>query len=133
MRVYFVFIRYCGAAVAATIVDTLFFYIVRAQTDNLIAAQVAGRAVAMSVAFLINRNLVFHSDTRVVTSLAKYVALVTIVGFMSYAILTYLHRTTGIPVLPAKLIAEGLLFVANFSIQRQLVFVRSKLGKSEAL
>jgi putative flippase GtrA len=68
----------------------------------------------------------------VVTSLAKYVTLVAVVGFISYLILTYLNRTMGIPILPAKLIAEGLLFLANFAIQRQLVFVRSKLNKSEA-
>lgn len=132
MRVYFVFIRYCGAAMMATVLDSLFFYMVRAETNNLIEAQIAGRMVAMSVAFVINRNLVFHSDSRIVTSLAKYVTLVAVVGFISYLILTYLHRTAGIPIVPAKLIAEGLLFVANFAIQRQLVFVRSKLSKPEA-
>jgi SAM-dependent methyltransferase len=41
--------------------------------------------------------------------------------------LSFLFRTTGLPLLACKLFAEGLLFLANFSIQRQLVFVRSRL------
>jgi putative flippase GtrA len=77
------------------------------------------------MAFAIARNLVFQSDTSVLKGFLKYLTLVVAMGFVSYSLLTFLHRTTGMPVLPCKLIAEGLLFVANFSIQRQLVFARS--------
>jgi hypothetical protein len=45
--------------------------------------------------------------------------------------LSFLHRTTGLPVLPCKLAAEGLLFLANFSIQRQLVFGRARQVAAE--
>jgi SAM-dependent methyltransferase len=35
-----------------------------------------------------------------------------------------MHRSFGAPVIPAKLCAEGMLFIANFAIQRDLVFTR---------
>ena len=78
------------------------------------------------MAFAIARNLVFHSDSSVAKSFLKYLTLVVVMGFVSYSMLSFLYRTTGMPLISCKLIAEGLLFVANFSIQRQLVFARSK-------
>jgi glycosyltransferase involved in cell wall biosynthesis/SAM-dependent methyltransferase len=127
MRIYFVFLRYCGASLLAAIVDSLVFFQVYHATNNLVASQVTGRAVAVAIAFLIARNLVFHSDTSVAKSFLKYLTLVVVMGFVSYSMLSFLHRSTGMPLLACKLLAEGLLFLANFSIQRQLVFVRSKL------
>lgn len=133
MRIYFVFIRYCGASLMAALIDSLVFYSVFTATNNLVGSQIAGRAVAISVVFIINRQLVFRSDAGVLTSLTKYLALVTLMGFVSYVLLSYLHRATGIPIVLAKLLAEGVLFIGNFSIQRQIIFVRSKLKKSETL
>jgi glycosyltransferase involved in cell wall biosynthesis/SAM-dependent methyltransferase len=127
MRIYFVFLRYCGASLIAAIVDSLIFSLVLRSTGDVVVSQIAGRAVALAIAFVIARNLVFHSDTSVVKGFLKYVTLVAVMGFVSYSMLSYLHRTTGMPLLACKLMAEGLLFLANFSIQRQLVFVRSKL------
>jgi glycosyltransferase involved in cell wall biosynthesis len=132
MRIYFVFIRYCGASILSAIIDSLFFYLVYSAAGNLLASQVTGRAVATAVAFVVNRKLVFHSDANVAASLAKYLTLVSATGFVSYSMLSYLHQIIGFPVIPSKLIAEGLLFIANFSIQRQIVFVRSKLSRSDS-
>jgi putative flippase GtrA len=130
-RIYFVFLRYCGASVLAAILDSAMFSAVYAGTANMALSQVAGRCLAVAVAFLIARNIVFRSDASIGRSLAKYLSLVTVMGFVSYAFIRFLHQRFGFPVLGAKLAAEGLLFVANFTIQRELVFVRSKLAREE--
>jgi putative flippase GtrA len=130
-RIYFVFLRYCGASVLAALIDSGVFSAVYAATSHMALSQLAGRALAVAVAFLIARNIVFRSDTSILRSLAKYLGLVTLMGFVSYAFIRYLNLRFGFPVLGAKLTAEGLLFVANFTIQRELVFVRSKLGREE--
>jgi glycosyltransferase involved in cell wall biosynthesis len=129
MRIYFVFIRYCGASLMVAILDSLIFSLVYRATGNLVASQISGRAVATGMAFAIARNLVFQSDTSVAKGFMKYLTLVVVMGFVSYSMLSFLHRTTGMPLLPSKLVAEGLLFIANFSIQRQLVFARSRQEK----
>ena len=126
MRIYFVFIRYCGGSLIAALIDSLVFSIVYRATGNLAASQISGRAVALAIAFAIARNVVFHSHTSVVGSFLKYLALVVVMGFVSFSLMGLLHRTTGLPVLVCKISAEALLFLANFSIQRQLVFRRPK-------
>jgi glycosyltransferase involved in cell wall biosynthesis len=126
MRVYFVFIRYCGASLMTAIVDSAVFSLVYHSTSNLVVSQISGRAVATGIAFAIARNLVFHSHTSLLKGFLKYLTLVTVMGFVSYSMLSFLHRSTGLPLLLSKLTAEGLLFLANFSIQRQLVFRRSR-------
>jgi len=130
MRIYFVFARYCGASLMTALVDSLIFSLVYRATENVAVSQVSGRAVATGIAFTMARNLVFQSHTSVAKGFLKYLTLVVVMGFVSYSMLNLLHRTTGLPLLPSKLIAEGLLFLANFSIQRQLVFARSQAEKN---
>ena len=132
MRIYFVFARYCGTSMMAAVIDSLVFYLVYNGTGNLIASQVSGRAVAMAAVFLLVRNVVFRSDAKISVSLAKYVLLAIAMGSISYTILNYLQAAAGMPVLLSKLTAEGLLFLASFSLQRQVVFGRSKIAKPEA-
>jgi SAM-dependent methyltransferase len=63
--------------------------------------------------------------------LPKYVALVAVNGLVSYSMIQFLHRSFGIRAVPAKLFAESLLFIANFAIQRDLVFTRrGKTGQA---
>ncbi|HEY3836060.1 MAG TPA: glycosyltransferase [Bryobacteraceae bacterium] len=126
MRIYFVFIRYCGGSLIAAFVDSLVFSLVYRATGNLVTSQVSGRAVAVAIAFAIARNLVFHSHTSVAASFLKYLTLVVVMGFVSFSLMGLLHRATGLPILVCKISAEALLFLANFSIQRQLVFARPK-------
>lgn len=131
-RIYFVFARYCGASVLAALIDSITFSLLFASTANVALSQTAGRCLAVAFAFFVVRNVVFRSDANLGKSLAKYLALVVLMGFVSYSFIQFLHQRFALPVLPAKLLAEGLLFVANFTIQRELVFVRSKLAREEA-
>jgi SAM-dependent methyltransferase len=45
-------------------------------------------------------------------------------GFISYGLIRLLHDGLGVRTIAAKLLAEGLLFIANFAIQRDFVFTR---------
>lgn len=131
MRIYFVFARYCGASVLAALIDSSVFYAVFSRTADLIMSQIAGRAVAIAVVFMVARSIVFRSHTSISKALAKYLTVATLMGIVSYGLMNYLRHIGGVPVLLSKLIAEGLLFIASFSVQRQVVFARPKNGKSE--
>lgn len=124
MRIYFVFLRYCGSAMVAAVADSAVFYALTTAGYGTAAAQIAGRAVAVVLAFGLARSVVFRSEARLSVSLAKYLALVSVMGFVSFVMLQALHERLGLPVLAAKLIAEGLLFLGNFAIQRDFIFVR---------
>jgi putative flippase GtrA len=126
MRIYFVFVRYCGASVLAAVIDTLVFLSVHAATGNIALSQVAGRCVAIASLFLVLKKKVFRSEASTAKSLAKYLALATMMGFISYSLIRFLNQRAGLPVLPAKLLAEGLLFLGNFVVQRELIFGRPR-------
>jgi SAM-dependent methyltransferase len=68
--------------------------------------------------------MVFHSRQRHASVLPKYVFLVLMNGLVSYGLIIFLHGKLGIGAMSSKLIAEGLLFIANFAIQRDFVFTR---------
>jgi len=71
--------------------------------------------------------MVFHSRQRHAIVLPKYISLVIINGFLSYALIQLIHGRLGVGTISAKLLAEGFLFIANFAIQRDFVFTRRKL------
>jgi len=124
MRIYFVFLRYCGSSALAALLDSLTFYLAFSSSGQLVASQAAGRAVAGSVAFLLARHVVFKADVSVAVALSRYVALLAVMGVVSYSLIQLLHTRLGVPVIPAKLLAESVLFLGNFAIQRDFVFVR---------
>jgi len=123
MRVYFVFARYCASAVVAAITDSLVFYSTFLSTGNVMLSQSAGRACAVTIAFTLARNVVFKASGAWVSALAKYLTIVVVMGLVSYGMIQFFRARFGWPILPAKLVAEGLLFLGNFAIQREFVFV----------
>ena len=124
MRIYFVFVRYCGSGLLAAALDYATFSAVFTTTSNLAVSQVAGRCVAVCLAFVLARQIVFHSTAPVAGSLVKYLSLVAAMGFVSYSLIQFLHSTAGLGIVFAKFLAEGLLFLGNFAIQRDFIFIR---------
>lgn len=123
LRIYFVFLRYSASAVMAAIVDSTVFSLVLWRTGNVAAAQIAGRAAATMLAFVVLRNLVFRSTAEFWSPLLRFVMLVAASGTVSLALIDVLTGA-GLPTIAAKLLAEGTLFAANFAVQRTLVFRR---------
>lgn len=126
LRIYFVFARYCGSALMAAGVDTLVFSVVYSRLGDLAVSQAAGRIVAMCAAFLVLRSIVFRSDVAPWMTFAKYAGLVAFSGWVSFGLIELLRDQAHLPVLEAKLLAEGVLFLGNFAIQRQLIFTKRR-------
>jgi putative flippase GtrA len=124
MRIYFLLLRFSVLSLATAALDNLIFIFMFAATGSIGRSQIAARFVAMIFNYLGARRAVFHSQQRHNVVLPKYVALVVLNGLVSYGLIQFLHRTFGVPAIPAKLCAEALLFIANFAIQRDLVFTR---------
>lgn len=127
MRIYFLFLRYCGSSLFAAAVDSAVFYPVLFWSGNVAASQFSGRAAAGLLNFLVVKNLVFHSATKLPTSLTKYIALLAVSGLVSYGMIELFHESFGFPVAVAKIVAEGMLFLANFVIQRDLIFTKKQV------
>jgi putative flippase GtrA len=124
MRIYFVLLRFSGLSLLTAAVDNLAFYAVYGAWEVVLGAQAAGRAAAVAFNYGAARKAVFLSRERHRILLPKYLALVVASGAVSYGLIGFLTATAGLPVIAAKIAAESILFLANFVIQRDLVFTR---------
>jgi putative flippase GtrA len=124
MRIYFLLFRFSLLALLTAALDNIVFAAAFALTGSIGRSQIAGRAVAMVFNYLGAHRAVFHSKQRHATVLPKYVLVVVANGLLSYVLIRLLHAQFGLPTMAAKLSAEGLLFLLNFAIQRDLVFTK---------
>jgi putative flippase GtrA len=124
MRIYFVLLRFSFISILTATLDNLLFYTVFRMSGSLIPAQVAGRLGAIMFNYPAVRKAAFHSDQRHRVVLPRYLLLVAVNAVLSYAGIRFLSAVLPVGVVPAKLLAETLLFAANFVIQRDFVFTR---------
>jgi putative flippase GtrA len=121
-KIYLVFLRFIGSSLLTALVDNIVFILVYNATNNIILGQALARALATVVNFSINRNFVFKHQEGKWLAFAKYVALVIIMGGVSYSMIRVIVDQTGMGVVPAKILAETALYLVNFATQRTLIF-----------
>lgn len=126
MRVYFALFRFTLTSLATALLDYSVFLLAYGSTGNLAASQALARLAAMGLNYAAVRRWVFYSEQPHVRTLPKYLALVAVSGSMSYVIIQYLSSRYRLPVTAAKMIAETLIFLANFAIQRDFIFSRAR-------
>ena len=126
LRIYFVFLRFCGSSVITAVVDNTIFVIALAMTASVGWSQAIARGIAMVLNCVRAREAVFKGHENVRVSFAKFVLLVVANGFVSYGMIRFMNENWGVRLVPAKLTAEGLLFLANFAIQRELIFTSAR-------
>ncbi len=124
MRIYFVLFRFASVSLCTAGLDNLLFTAVYASTSSLITSQICARLVSMLFNFLIVKKVVFKSQGRQLQQLLGYVALVAVSGTVSFGLIRMFVTHFGFAILPAKLCAESILFLANFLIQRDVIFSR---------
>jgi glycosyltransferase involved in cell wall biosynthesis len=128
MRIYFLLLRFSFSSVLASGIDFIIFTVVYLLKGNVLTALVLARLVSGVINFLVNKNLVFHDRESAVVPLVKYFAL-----FVALATLSYLSIQTmagyGVNVIVAKIVAESVLFLASFTIQRDFIFAPPAPGR----
>ncbi len=125
MKIYFLLLRFSVLSLLTAVIDNLVFAFAYSATGSIAESQIAGRFVAMIFNYLGARSVVFQSQQKHKIVFPKYVGLVVANGLVSYMLIQVLHSRLGLRTLVAKLLAEALLFTANFAIQRDFVFTRT--------
>ena len=121
MRIYFILLRFAASSLAAAAIDFVVFTIAFWMTANVLPSMIAGRVSSLAN-FALNRRFVFNSGGRVSVALAKYYVLAAILGVAAYFSIRFLSGTLGWNVLAAKIVAETVLWLASFSVQRTFIF-----------
>ncbi len=125
MRIYFVLARFASVSMLTALLDNAVFALAYWAGSHLALSQSAGRLAALAFNYLTVKKAVFFSGQKHREALIRYLALVVISGFMSYALIRLFVSHLPIGIMPAKLAAETMLFFFNFVVERDWVFRRS--------
>jgi putative flippase GtrA/SAM-dependent methyltransferase len=128
MRIGFVLARFTILSLVTAVLDNVVFSLAIRAGLAAGVAQIAARAVAVCVNYPLARRAVFLSKAQGAGTLARYLALVAASGLLSFRLLMWLAPELGL--LKAKIAAESALFIVNFVIQRDWVFVRRREATS---
>ncbi len=122
VRIYFSLFRFSIAGLVAALIDNSVFALAFALGASVLASQCAGRAVAVVVNYLMLKRMVFHSVENDKVAGAKYLASVVVFGAVSYGLIMAGQGLLGMPVLATKIVVETAIFLANYLVQRLMVF-----------
>jgi putative flippase GtrA len=122
MRAHIVLARFCALSLTTAILDNVVFYLVLRGTGTILGAQTVARIVSVTFNYRLVRSTVFCSDKGHNTLLPRYLALVGANAALSYLGIRLLSSYTPLSVIVSKIVAETILFVANFTVQRAFIF-----------
>ncbi len=130
LRIFLPILRFAFSGLSSALVDIGLFALLDWALQSLVPGwryliAVAGaRACSAGYNFLINRNLVFHSNTGYGGSLLRYGLLCVAQILCSYAGTFFLSEVAGLPAVLSKACVDLFLFFVSFRIQRRWVFPR---------
>lgn len=133
MKIYFVLFRFALASLLAALVDNVIFVLVYRSSLNIAASQITGRMLAAALNYFFVKKTVFYSKKSVAKTLPEYLLLVCVSGFVSYLLIRTITAYFPVPVITAKIFSETVIFLANFTIQRDFIFTRVARSHGEAL
>lgn len=126
MKIYFVLLRFGFVSLLTALIDNLVFYLTFRLSASIAVSQILARTIAVLFNYTAARNAVFMAREKHALVFSKYLLLVVANGLLSYVLMRAFIAGSHIPVIGAKLLAESILFLANFAIQRDFVFTSRK-------
>ena len=125
MKIYFQLLRYAFSSMLTSLLDFFVFTLaLKLSADIMISILIARYVVGSIFNFIINRWLVFHSKSRIVSSLLKYYFALLVMSIISFLLIRLAMEYLSLRVIPAKILVETLLFGLTFLVQRDFVFGR---------
>ena len=125
-RLHFVVGRFMLAGLISNVIDYCIFLLVYRWTGIIFLSTYAARAVSMGINYGLVKAIVFHAGGQVVSTFSKYVILVVFSGLVVSLLLGQFIPLVGDHILVAKLMAEAIVFLLNFAIQRWFIFRRTR-------
>lgn len=126
MKIYFVLFRFTLAAIFSALIDNIIFILIYGFSSSILTSQVTARSVSMIFNYSAVKRVVFYSDAKHGKTFPRYLSLVIVSGLVSYLLIKFLTIFSPLSVVPSKLIAESIVFVGNFAIQRDFIFAQGK-------
>ena len=129
-RIYLPLLAFSLTSFASFLLDTTALLVLHALTGTLLPSVVAARLLSSTANYAANRRLVFGgSRCRPVASAARYAGLAGGLLVANGVLLSAL-TAAGLGLLVAKVVTEGVLFVASYQVQRVVRVRRPGAGRA---
>lgn len=125
LRIYMEILKFTLSSLTSFLLDYLLFTILTLLAPHtalaLLAANICARIVSGLYNYSMNCRFVFRTGRRLRTA-ADYLALAVLILTLNNVILEMLVQVAKIPVYPAKLMTECLLFILSWLVQDRIIF-----------
>ena len=127
LRIYFIFIRFCFVGISSFLLDFSLFVLFYHYSNDSVLSVIGARVISVPFNFFLNKNIAFKYNQHFFRPATLYLALSLVIALSSLQMMKWIHNL-GLNIYSSKILAEFLIFIANFLIQYLLVFSRrSKL------
>ena len=123
VKIYLVFFRFLMVAILSGLLDFIIFSGTFMAFNQLLLSETVARIFSSSFNFTCNKGFVFKSRQKILPEALKYTLLCLINLVFSYSLI-FSFIFFGINVYISKIFVLFGLFIANFAVQRLLVFNR---------
>jgi putative flippase GtrA len=129
-RIYKDILKFCGSSLLSFLVDFLLFnllaYLLRDRANGIVISNVIARVISATFNYVLNKRVVFQKKGDVGKTAVQYFALAVGILIANTAIVTLLYEHVVHVKWVAKLIAEVVLFVVNWCVQRFIIFKKTE-------
>lgn len=136
VRIYKEIIKFTLSSFSSFVLDYVLFsllmFFLPHTAAALLLANIAARAVSAFYNYSMNCRFVFHAEQKM-RGRAEYFALAGFILVMNNLILESFVQVLHVPVYPAKLLTECLLFVMSWLIQKNVIFRKERRPGTYAL
>lgn len=122
LKIYFVFIRFSIVSILTAVIDFFCFLILYPIFESILVSILLGRIVSGAFNYFTEKKYVFKSNNNFLPEFTKYIFTVIFLMILSIEFIEFLNGEIGINVFASKVVADGLLFLVSFAIQRMYVF-----------
>ncbi|MEQ8174114.1 MAG: bifunctional glycosyltransferase family 2/GtrA family protein [Syntrophomonadaceae bacterium] len=130
IRVYLPLLKFSASSMAAAGIDFVTLLILQMAFGNLLVSVAGARLGSSLFNYLCNRYLVFREGPRHNwSSLLRYYSLAVAILVCNFSMIWLLVNALAVPLIPAKLVTEGILFTISYWVQKKFVFLRPKTNQ----
>jgi glycosyltransferase involved in cell wall biosynthesis len=122
LKIYFELFRSLILSFLTAVLDNVVFFISINLGAGILGSQILARCCAVLFNYPLAKKWVFFSNIEDKLAFPKYLLLVVISGALSYGVIHYLIDMLSVNVFAAKIIAESIIYLGNFAVQRDFIF-----------
>jgi putative flippase GtrA len=122
LKIYFVFLRYSALSVLSAVIDLSLFFISFFLTRSILFSTAFARILSGAFNFTFCKKIIFKSTGGVKKEAFQYILLAITSLLLSYGLVSFFYIKVKLSIFISKILADTLIFIGNFLVQRLFIF-----------